>query len=147
MNLVLTRLKDNGVSTIGRLEVDSLRLYTIEDTYRTEKIWGQTRIPAGIYEIELRVEGLKHKKYSKKYSFHEGMLWLRNVPGYEYVLMHIGNSVKDTNGCILVGSKILNDDYITGSATAYINLYTTIIKAFNRGEQIFIKITDNEENT
>lgn len=143
MIIELDRYYDNKVSTLGVLNVDRLSFYTIEDTYRKYKIWGKTRIPAGTYEIKLRTEGIKHEQYKKKFTFHKGMLWLQNVPGFQYIYIHIGNTAEDSNGCILVGSSIETNNKITGSTLAYIRLYLHVIKAFDRGERVFIKIVDN----
>jgi hypothetical protein len=144
MELLLTRLKDNGISTIGTLGDEKHFIYTIEDTYRENKIWGKTCIPLGTYEIKLRTEGLKHEEYKKKFSFHRGMLWLQDVPNFEYVLIHIGNTAEDTNGCILVGSNVVNDNFISGSSIAYVRLYFHVMRAFDSGEKVYIKIINNE---
>jgi hypothetical protein len=145
MELYLHRLSDNGVSTLGFLEVeiDGFSVYTIEDAPHKPKIYGETRIPAGRYEIKLRTEGKMHEKYNKKYTFHKGMLWLQDVPGFEYILIHIGNRARDTKGCILVGVSVNDENSIAGSTTAYINLYLIVIKAFEKNEQVFINVIDN----
>lgn len=145
MILTLSRYLDNGVSTIGVLTVDDLMFYTIEDTHRWKKIWGKTRIPAGTYEIKLRNEGNMNQKYSHKFKFHKGMLWLQGVPNFEYIYIHIGNRSEDSNGCILVGSGMLNNNFITGSTVAYIRLYSKVIKTLEKEEQVFINIIDDDK--
>lgn len=143
MELTLTRLNDSGISTLGSLSVDKLLLYTIEDTYRIKKIWGKTRIPSGRYEIKLRVEGSKHEQYKRRYSFHKGMLELQNVSNFKNILIHVGNTAEDSAGCILVGTDIVDENKISGSIVAYIKLYLHVIKAFDKGEKIYINIIDN----
>jgi hypothetical protein len=143
MELILNRLRDNGKTTIGELIVDDLTFVTLEDTYHQKKIYGKTRIPAGTYEIKLRTEGRFHNQYLDKIPKHRGMLWLQDVPGFELILIHIGNSVEDTKGCILVGMRADNDDWISESTVAYIRLYAHVIDAFERNEKVTIKITDN----
>jgi hypothetical protein len=143
MNLKLTRVNDNGKSTLGILEDKDFLIYTIEDTHRKVKVWGKTCIPTGTYEIKLRTEGGKHEEYSNKFGFHKGMLWLQDIPNFQYVLIHIGNTAEDSNGCILVGSDITNEDFISGSTVAYIRLYFYVLKAFDRGEKVYIKIIDS----
>ena len=152
MILKLKRLTDNGKSTIGQLEVEDFKCYTIEDTNRDmnhdgkidEKVWGQTRIPAGTYEIKLRTEGEFHEKYKRKFHFHRGMLHLQDVPDFKYILIHIGNTAEDSAGCILVGMSKANEDRICDSTVAYTRLYAVVMTAFDDGEQVFIEIRDNE---
>ena len=65
-------------------------------------------MPAGTYKIELRKEGGGgfHNKYKKKYgSLHKGMLHVTNVPNFEYILIHTGNSDEHTAGCLLLGDS------------------------------------------
>lgn len=143
MELYLNRLKDNGHSTLGELIVDNLKLVTMEDTYRVEKVYSKTRIPAGRYEIKLRTVGKFHNEYLRKLPHHRGMLWLQDVPDFEYILIHIGNTAEDSSGCILVGMEALNDDFIANSTVAYIRLYAHVIDAFERNEKVFITIKDN----
>jgi hypothetical protein len=144
MVLNLQRINDNGFSTVGMLEVDGLTFFTMEDTFREVKVYGQTRIPAGRYEIKLRTEGKFHNQYKREFSIHKGCLWLQDVPNFQYVLIHIGNTAQDSSGCILVGSKIVNNDFIGGSTVAYLKLYKHVLEAFENGEQVFIEIKDNK---
>jgi len=93
MEITIDRLQDNGHSTIGVMKIDGVfEAFTLEDTYHAIKVPGETRIPAGKYDIKLRTEGGLHNKYKAKFgSMHKGMLWLQNVPGFEWVYIHIGN--------------------------------------------------------
>ena len=143
MKIVLQRLSDNGTSTLGRLTADGLQCVTLEDTYRKDKVYGKTRIPAGRYEIKLRTAGRMHTKYIKKFSNHIGMMWLQDVPGFQFIYIHIGNSAKDSLGCILVGTTIENEDFISESTVAYVRLYAIVVEALERGEEVTIQIIDN----
>ena len=79
--------------------------YTLEDEHRDVKVKGETRIPAGRYQVTLRTEGGFHSKYSEKYKeMHKGMLWLRDVPGFEYILIHTGNTDEHTAGCLFISA-------------------------------------------
>ena len=79
--------------------------FILEDQPQTKKIFGETRIPAGTYELELRTEGTTHEKYLRRFpEFHKGMIHLLNVPNFKYILYHIGNKDDDTAGCMLAGS-------------------------------------------
>ena len=123
--------------------------YTLEDEYREEKIKGETRIPAGAYNITLRTVGGFHKKYKKRFkNIHKGMLWLRDVPNFEYVLIHCGNTDEHTGGCILVGKTQTEnkgkykDGFIGRSTESYFDVYPPIAEAIERGEEVTIIITD-----
>jgi hypothetical protein len=135
MNLILQRSSDSGVSTLGKLTVDSLSFVTLEPPFHSPKIYGHTRIPAGTYEILLRTEGAMNLLYKDRYPYiHKGMLWLQNVPDFEDVYLHIGNSVEDTMGCILVGTKIYNTtDCIELSTQAYLRLYQYVVPFIGKG--------------
>ena len=64
----------------------------------------ETCIPEGEYEIKLRTVGGFNERYTKKYpTMHRGMLWLQDVPGFEYILIHQGNTDEHTSGCLIVG--------------------------------------------
>ncbi|MFX1587734.1 MAG: DUF5675 family protein [Promethearchaeota archaeon] len=161
-NLLLNRLYNNGHDTLGILYFfdmnDSLRYcWTLEDEYREVKKYGETRIPAGQYEVRLRTEGGFYRRYcnhknlairelTKKY----GMLQICDVPQYQYVLIHIGNDEDDTAGCILVGNEPKNNSmtkgWISDSTIAYVNLVSPIYKAIEAKRQIFINILDTDRD-
>ena len=118
--------------------------YTLEDEYRKDKKYGETRIPNGTYKLALRKTGGYHQKYSKRFSdIHMGMLHVTNVPGFEYILIHCGNTDEHTAGCLLVGdsqenNQITKDGFIGKSTQAYKRVYPTIAKAIERGEEVTI---------
>ena len=70
---------------------------TLEDAVRSigEKIYGETAIPAGEYEFIIT--------HSPKLKINAPLLL--NVPNFSGVMIHPGNSVLDTMGCILVGEN------------------------------------------
>lgn len=113
--------------------------YTLEDEMHAVKVKGETRIPAGKYRIKLRTEGGMHPKYKARFHFHKGMLWLQDVPGFEFVYIHIGNTDDDTEGCILVGMSVANG-YLSASALAYEKLYPIIASAVEtEGAEIIVE--------
>jgi hypothetical protein len=162
MNLLLIREHDNGKDTIGKLyfkdQQNIIRyVFTLEDQARQVIVKGDTRISAGKYEITLRKEGGVYESYcnhknkeiadlTKKY----GMLWIRNVPNFEYILIHIGNTETDTEGCVLVGDNINNNSYISGfisnSTDAYIKLVKAVFPAFDRQDKLSISIIDQDKS-
>ena len=118
--------------------------YTLEDEYREEKVMAETRIPAGTYRITLRTTGGFHGRYLKKYGeMHKGMLWVRDVPNFEYILIHTGNTDEHTAGCLLVGDSQQNniikaDGFIGSSTAAYKRIYPPIAAALEAGEEVTI---------
>jgi hypothetical protein len=118
--------------------------YVCEDEKREVKIKGETRIPVGTYKIELRDEGGMTKRYEAKFpGLHRGMLWLRHVPGFEWVYIHIGNTDDHTEGCLLVGygaNRTNGENTVSRSTDAYKDLYKIILSAIAAGELVEIAI-------
>lgn len=138
-------LHDEGPDfTVCDLFIDGkLECVTMQDGHRDVKIHGVTRIPAGTYEVKLRKEGGFHERYKKKFgAFHRGMLWIQNVPGFKWILFHIGNTPKDTDGCVLVGvtQRPGQPDFIQGSEIAYKHFYPRVADALERGERVHLTI-------
>ena len=73
---------------------DTLEPRTI-DWNKEEKVAGKTAIPEGTYKLEM--------KFSTK--FKTQMPFLQNVPHFTGIMIHVGNSVRNTSGCILIGSR------------------------------------------
>lgn len=148
MKLDVLRYSDSGDDSLGLLFVaGQFFCYTMEDEYRNEKKYGETRIPAGSYDIGYRKIGGFHLRYSKRFpKMHQGMLQLKEVPNFEYILIHIGNRDEDTAGCLLVGDGANNNQIdkgmISSSTDAYVRLYPVICEALDAGGQVTIELTD-----
>ncbi len=146
MDLLLPRFSSQKNDTLGLLYIDGdFVCFTLEDEHRTKKIYGETRIPEGEYQVKLRTYGGFHERYKKKFpEMHKGMLHLQNVPGFQHVLIHVGNNDDDTAGCILVGNSaeqnITKNGFIGSSVDAYKRIYPPIAQALERGEEVRIKI-------
>lgn len=107
MKIILNRKFCEENYTIGDLFINGeFFCNTIEDTVRKlptscpfipckckEKIYSQTAIPAGIYRITM--------EYSPR--FKRILPYLHDVPHFSGILIHSGNSEKDSAGCIIVG--------------------------------------------
>ena len=116
MELLLERIALRDTYTIGHLSIDGKRFCdTCEDTDRglrqdlplsvnqAKKRRGITAIPVGRYRVTLDVKSPKYSK-KKQYDFCQGFVpRLINVPALEGILIHIGNTAADSEGCILVG--------------------------------------------
>jgi len=153
MQLEVLRFSSEDDSTSGLLFdiTDGNRkflAYTLEDEYREEKEMHETRIPAGTYNVTLRTEGGFHQRYVTKYgNMHKGMLWVRDVPGFEYILIHTGNTDEHTSGCLLLGdsqtnNQIKEDGFIGSSVQAYKRVYPPIAKVLEDGGTVNITYTD-----
>lgn len=144
MEIHLKRFDKREGYTKGLLYIeDEFQCFTIEDQERKVKIKHKTCIPEGRFEITLRDFGGFDGRYKEKFpEMHKGMLWLRDVPNFEYILIHIGNYTKNTSGCILVGKRTESTKQsIERSKQAYIEFYKKVIKAFERNEKVYITIT------
>lgn len=147
MNVQLLRYSSGDDDTLGLLQIDNKFVcYTLEDEFRTLKVHGETRIPAGTYQIILRTVGGFHARYRKRFgSLHEGMFWLQDVPGFTFVLIHAGNRADDTAGCLLVGDSVNNnlveEGFLGHSAQAYRRIYNRLLQPVKEGN-CSITITD-----
>lgn len=110
---------------------------TLEDTVRDlnkdgkfdngeKKIWGKTAIPYGIY------------KFKMMYSPHFKRILpvLQNVPDFEGVMIHNGNTEFDTEGCILVGVNNVKGK-VTNSVNT-LNILLDLIEKYKQDEYTLI---------
>ena len=109
MKLKLIRKYRKQDYTIGKLYVDGAYFCdTLEDYDRLYfggiKVAGRTAIPVGTYKVVLNVQSPKYarKDYWRKYN-NGYMPRLLSVPMFSGILIHPGNTAKDTDGCIIVG--------------------------------------------
>lgn len=148
MKVYLERYSTGAEDTLGKLYINGTqKCFTLEDQPRKIKVKGDTRIPAGTYEIQFRKFGTHHEQYKVKFpDFHKGMLQLINVPGFDGILIHIGNTDADTAGCILVGKVTSSGPkprrQLLASTLAYKDIYPPIAAALISGEKVFITIED-----
>lgn len=152
MKLLLKRIALRPTYTIGRLFIDGERFCdTCEDKVRDTnkdgdlldegegKVYAQTAIPYGTYDVTLNVQSPKYST-RKQYEFCKGYLpRLLDVPHFEGILIHIGNKPEDSAGCILVGENKVVGGLINSTAT-FTRLYGRLKAAADRGEKIEIKI-------
>ena len=141
MKILVDRKWKKETYTIGNLYVDgSFFSNTLEDKNRDvnkngkfdngeAKVYGETCIPFGTYRIVVNMSP----------KFKRELPRLLNVPSFEGILIHRGNTAKDSAGCILVGEnkavgKVLN-------STPYEERLVKMMKeAIARGEEITIEI-------
>src|SRR5687768_14842056 len=129
VELRIRRLEFSEESTMGELSVDGqFECYTLEDKVRPVKIMGKTAIPAGRYEVVIN--------FSQR--FQKPLPLLLNVPNFEGVRIHPGNTSANTEGCILVG-ETKEENFIGQSRLAFNRLFKKM-KAASETEKIFMEI-------
>ena len=153
MDLLLKRIAKKNGYTIGKLYINNVYFCdTLEDPDRgldssmplnvlkQKKLAHITAIPTGKYQVTMDVISPRLSKSVFYKQYGGGRVpRLLNVPAYEGVLIHCGNTAKDTDGCILVGrnSKV---GMVLDSKITYSNLYPLLEATAKRKEKIFITI-------
>ena len=141
MKLVLKRINNQDNYCEGKLYIDGIyQCDVIEDVDRgltnemsiteiqSKKVYGETAIPKGTYQITLDVVSPKFKDRSWA-TFCEGKLpRLLDVPGFEGVLIHVGNEASNSLGCLLVGQKT-KDGWVSNSTQTFKDLYYKLKQA------------------
>ena len=154
MKLEVLRISSQADSTSGILfdVTDGKRkflCYTVEDEYRSVKVKHETRIPEGEYKLTLRSEGGFHSRYTSKYGadWHRGMIYVNNVPNFEYILWHTGNTDESTSGCLILGDSqtsnlVQSNGFVGSSVNAYKKVYPIVRDAILSGEEVTVEYID-----
>lgn len=144
MEIVLQRNTYTNDSTIGELTFGDKKVFTLEDKVRDinkdgdlddkgeAKVYGETAIPCGTYQIVIT--------YSNR--FKKPLPLLMNVKGFEGIRIHPGNTKADTHGCILLGLN-KQSNMITDSRSAMSIFMPWLSKAL-KGDKVYIKIIDKK---
>lgn len=140
MKLTLKRIALRPTYTIGKLYIDDAYFCdTLEDTVRDtnksgkfdngeQKIKGKTAIPYGTYQIKWTYSP-RFKKYTPQ---------LMNVPSFEGIRVHAGNTSADTEGCLILGENKQVGKVFNSRAT--INKFYPIIKEACSNGKVTIEI-------
>lgn len=154
MKLFLDRRWKKDTYTIGKLYLDEKPFCeTLEDRDRgldnampleeikAMKKAGITAIPTGTYNVRMDITSVKYSKSSWYVKNCHGakVPRLENVPGFEGILIHSGNTAKDTEGCILVGRNKVKGQVVNSKET-YLELYNKMYAAYKNKETIEIII-------
>ena len=154
MKLDVVRTQFGADATNSLLFIDGeFECYGLEDEIRDVKVYAESAIPLGEYEIKFRTVGGFHTRtkarYDSKYGegWHLGMLELQDVPNFEFILVHSGNTDESTMGCYLVGNTqqdldVSKDGFIGSSRTAYEKMYPKVRDALVAGEKVTIKYSN-----
>lgn len=139
MKIMLNRILLGTVATIGEMSIDNEYLCdTLEDRVRPtgEKVYGETAIPAGTYEVKLT-----HSPRFKKV-----LPEILNVPNFTGIRIHSGNDSSDSSGCVLVGTwDGKKENWISDSRAAFNKLMDKLQAATDKKENITITIVNNYE--
>lgn len=144
MKIEVIKIAESADSTLSKVLINGVFFcFAIEDGYRPVKVAGQTRIPDGLYKIVQRKHGGFYARYKKRFG-HTFAIQVADVPGFQDILIHMGNTKNDTRGCLLVADQAGRSglDYVGAAGTstpAYLRLYSEIEKAFTAGEAVEIE--------
>jgi hypothetical protein len=116
--------------------------FVLEDGFRAEKVKAETRIPPGVYKVEKRTVGGFYEQYKARFK-HPFSVQVMNVPNFENILIHIGNTIYDTAGCLLVGLGVAyNGNFeVNQSTAAYSQVYEMVRDALDGGGAVEIEIS------
>lgn len=153
MELTLKRKYFKPTYTIGKLYVNGVYTCdTLEDKDRgltrdmptTEiykrKVYGATAIPKGKYRVDMDTVSPRfgNRPWARPYG---GKLpRLVNVPCWEGVLLHVGNSPADSTGCVLPGFNKAKGKVLDSTRAFYDLMDKHLVPAHNRKEEIWLTI-------
>ena len=147
MELILERIAKRKTYTIGRLYIqrrvndeylagteNQYFCDTLEPTWRDYehggyKVKGRSAIPEGRYAVVI--------SWSPK--FKAWLPILLGVPKFEGIRIHAGNTVEDTQGCILVGRNQRVGEVLESRKWLY-ELKMKIVEAKEKGEAVWLTI-------
>lgn len=145
MQITVLRGHSFGRATIGKLYIDGVfTCNTLEDEVREVagqpvhqwKIKGNTAIPVGAYRIALQ----------NSPRFGADTMTLLNVPGFEFIRIHAGNTASDTEGCLLLGMRATDVSLVGGTSRPAVDLVKAKVKAaIGRDEVVSIDIQNPTE--
>lgn len=151
--------------TISKLSINNiLDGYCVEDEIRDEKVKGETAIPYGTYELGYRqspkfsasflwsdslnllIDPKEKVKYPNTIDWrNHDLIWIKNVPKFEFILIHWGNTDDDTEGCLIVGSSIgpilkngTTQEGVLNSKVYYKKLYEKVYPLIKKGGRTIV---------
>ena len=153
MEIVVYRKYKKASYTVGRLSIDGTFICnTMEDAdsglddgmpdwmIRNKKIPNVTAIPTGRYEVDMSTVSPRFSQKQFYMDVCQGKLpRLKNVKGFEGILIHTGNDETHSSGCLLVGLNKVRGK-LTDSKETFKKVYALMKEAHDRGETIYITI-------
>ena len=115
---------------------DGMELWKIKN----KKIPNRTAIPTGRYEIDMSTVSPRFSQKQFYMDVCQGKLpRLKNVKGFEGILIHTGNDETHSSGCLLVGLNKVRGK-LTDSKETFKKIYALMSEAHANGETIYINI-------
>lgn len=142
MKLTVIRNPSDAGATIGKLFIDGVfACWTLEDEVREVpgqpvsewKVKGATAIPAGTYRVTLENSA----------RFGPDTMTINDVPGFEYIRIHPGNTAADTEGCLLLG-LLAKAREVFQSRAAVVMVRSKVRAAMDAGQEVWIDINNAE---
>jgi len=140
MELLVNRTTRTPNSTIGEFSVNGVFFsYCLEPTDRgltsdmtlqqiaAIKVQNKTCIPTGTYQLT---------RYPSPKNGREVPI-LRDVPGFAFVEIHVGNYPGDTDACLLLGST-KSTDFIGNSRDTVQKFYDLFFATLDNDEEVSI---------
>ena len=126
----------------------------VEDEGRELKVHGETCIPNGIYEIEfitsptfsrhffMDENGYLSNTKTTRFNKDHLLIHVKNVPGFDKILWHWGNTDDDTKGCYIVGTDFATFDKqkgVSASRIKYTEIYPIIYQMYIKNNKEGVK--------
>lgn len=134
LSLRLIRTEFHKGYTLGALEINGVfECWTVEDEVREEgvKVFGQTAIPYGKYKVVID----QSKRFGRL------MPHILDVPMFDGIRFHAGNTALDVEGCIAVGDRKVQGG-VQFSVQAFDRLFNKLKSAWDQGAEIWIEVTN-----
>lgn len=135
LQFILTRDPSTTAGTLGVFQIlvdgkEVAKYWSLEDPVRETKVWGDTAIPKGTYNVTA----------SLSQRFRKVLPEVHSVQGFQGVRIHGGNSKADSHGCVLVGRRLVGPARIGDCAPA-VNMILDHLHTYKVGK---LTIKDKE---
>lgn len=141
MKIFLKRIYKCSTYTIGKIYIDGNYICdSIEDCDRNlnqnmpleeikkKKVYGETAIPTGTYKVVMNVVSPKFQNRSWAKPYGGKIPRFLNVPGFDGVLLHPGNTAQDSLGCVLPGENKVKGK-VVNSTIAFNKIMSILLTA------------------
>lgn len=150
MKIFVKRIAKLPTYTIGKMYInDKFICDTLEDPDRSlnqdmplseiqkKKVYGETAIPTGTYNVTMNVVSPKFKNRSWAKPYKGKIPRLLNVPGFDGILIHPGNQASESLGCIFPGENKVKGK-VLNSTIAFNKIMSILLN--NKDEELTITI-------